>query len=432
MTIDRKLLTLRTERVFQNNQEFLIGTFDINQVRKFTKYTERLIVGFDDDNLPMYNDQIQRRLNKSKVNSIADYLILDKDAMFPTNILIAIPNAAIDSIEENGKKVTVYLRELVFEEMTKSKGDVYLTIIDGQHRIRGIEKAVEKLNDILYKATEKDAHTKEAITNLELKVAQEKFDNLLKFQLVVSFFIDPTLEYEAMLFSTINRTQSRVSENLVYDLFGVTINDSPQKSSLEITLALNASARSPLFDRVRLAGGNYEKGISPTLSQATVVKNILKLICGSLKEAEKERHLERKMLKKSIKLNTPFRIYYANDEDEKIQKILYYFFNAVKSTFIDKNGLPFWNLAIDTKIDNILQTTVGFEALIMLLKDILIFIDSNDSYKEEMKFKLDTYMSFLENAKKLNFSDISEEGRYLPTSKTRTTLYNDFKSKLKI
>ena len=83
-----------------------MGIFKIDQVQKFTKYTERLIVGFKEveqvdkvygdqtQMVPDYNPQIQRKTNNAKVERIADFLITDPTAMFPTNIVIAIrPNA---------------------------------------------------------------------------------------------------------------------------------------------------------------------------------------------------------------------------------------------------------------------------------------------------------------------------------------------------
>jgi hypothetical protein len=94
---------IKAQKVVQNNQEFLLGVFKISQVMNFTKYTERLIVGYkdvDDDEkvfddqkqiVPVYNPQIQRKTNNAKVERIADYLISDPTAMFPTNIVIAIP-----------------------------------------------------------------------------------------------------------------------------------------------------------------------------------------------------------------------------------------------------------------------------------------------------------------------------------------------------
>ena len=48
------------QKVEQNQQDFVLGVFSIGQILKFTKYTQRLIVSYDEDNKPIYNKEIQR------------------------------------------------------------------------------------------------------------------------------------------------------------------------------------------------------------------------------------------------------------------------------------------------------------------------------------------------------------------------------------
>ena len=73
--------------VIQNKQDFIIGVFPIREILTFTKYTSRLIVGYDENEQPIYNNHIQRFVEKSRVEKIADFLINDTDATFPTNIV---------------------------------------------------------------------------------------------------------------------------------------------------------------------------------------------------------------------------------------------------------------------------------------------------------------------------------------------------------
>jgi DGQHR domain-containing protein len=143
--------TLITQRVEQNNQEFLLGVFSISEILKFTRYTEYTILGFDEenDNKPITKNEVQRKLISSKVNSIVDFIIHDPLAIFPTNLVISIPNHIIKNLDEIPKStiIEIELEKKVFNEITKidnkTEGDVYLSIIDGQHRVRGIEKAIE-------------------------------------------------------------------------------------------------------------------------------------------------------------------------------------------------------------------------------------------------------------------------------------------------
>jgi DGQHR domain-containing protein len=422
---------IEAKKVTQNNQEFLIGIFRYEQVKDFTRYTKRLIIGFNEVDeedqifedqkqiIPEYNPEIQRKTNNSKVDGIAEFLINDSAAMFPTNIVIGIPQIVIDSkTEDEHGNTVVILNPIVKEELRKIDGNVFLTIIDGQHRIKGIEKAIDILKDKISKLSSNgnilNVKESERLTRI--------LNRLYKLELIVTFFIDPTLEYQAMIFSTINKTQTKVPENLVFSLFGLTKDDTPQKTSLEVVLALNGIEKSPFFNRIKLVGGNYSRGDLIPLSQATMVKSILYRICKNQREAEIERTKKRDELNRNP-LNLAFRPYYSNDNDKMIIRILYSFFSAVRDTFVDDEGIFYWNLD-STESLNVLQTNVGYQALIKLLSDLLKIIP------EDKKDDKITYCSYLEKAKDLNWKDNGAEKRYPFTSKSINILYNDLKDKI--
>jgi DGQHR domain-containing protein len=428
---------ISTKKVVQNNQEFLIGTFQIRQIRQFTRYTEHLVVGVDevDDDervfestrqlKPIYNPEIQRKVNNAKVGKIADYLINDPNAMFPTNIVVSIPKAVILNIQEDNKEVEVTLDDLVYEEVQRANGAVYLTIIDGQHRIRGIEKAISLVEENvknIQKVLSSSSGENEKLQH-ELKKSRSLLNRLLSFELCVTFFIDPTLEYQAMIFATINKTQTKVPENLVYSLFGLTKDDSPQKTSLEVVLALNGIEKSPFFNRIKLVGGAYQKGQLVPLSQATMVKSILKSICNNLRESEIDRFKKRRELLTNPK-NLAFRKYYALNQDSKIVRILYSFFSAVRDTFKDSNNDSLWTLSESGKITNVLQTNVGYQALLKVLFHIL-----KDTTEEERDSK-SYYSTLLIKAISIDFIDNGEEKRYPYTSSSVNILYSDILAKI--
>ena len=324
-------------------------------------YTERLIVAYDDET-PIYNNHVQRKIDKSRVEKIADFLIYDETATFPTNVVLGIPQNMIESQSlSNEGIINLVFKDKVVEEVVKAKcgdtdADIYVSIIDGQHRIRGIEVAIDRLRTMIDKSGDD-----------KVQYWQDKLTNLLNIELVVSCFVDKTLEYQAMIFSTINRTQQRVSQNLVYSLFGLSTADSPYKTALEIVLALNGHPKSPFYKRIKLYGGNYNKTDSPPLSQATMVKSIVALISTSLRESENDKYRERKELRtwKSSK-SLPFRLFYANDEDSKIADCMFFFFSSIRNAFPNQ-----WNYNGQSKPTNILQSTVGYEALMKILVDIL-------------------------------------------------------------
>ncbi|MDI9311206.1 MAG: DGQHR domain-containing protein [Limnohabitans sp.] len=409
-------------KVKQNNQEFLVSVFSIKQLLSFTKFTYRIIEYFDENFQPKYNDQVQRKIEDSRIEKIADFLIDDPDATFPTNIVLSVPNVAIQSLNEiDETNISLVLNERVFTEVAKKNGDVYLTIIDGQHRIKGIEKAIERieaqiqsLSKVNYKGTNEEIQKK-------LLKANKSLSNLLNINLVVTFFIDPTLEFQAMIFSTINRTQKSVPQSLVYSLFGLTQNDSPQKSSLEIVLALNGFEKSPFYNRIKLYGGKYDKNQTPPLTQATLVKSIIDLISINLRDSEKDRFKERRELKINCNDDLPFRKYYAENLDSMIIDILYSFFSAVRDCF-NKNGNAFWNFNGNTKLQNILQTAAGYQALLLILIDILK-IEKEDIHRD----KIETYEKYLKKAKDINFDD---QQRYPFTTLSRTILYLDISLKI--
>lgn len=434
MTWTNKIKAIEIE---QNNQEFLFGTFEIRQVREFTKFTEHLIVGYEEveeeDQIystvkqikPIYNPQIQRKVNNSKVERIADFLMTDPKAMFPTNIVVAIPEEVIDDILQDGRNVTITLNDAVNREINKENGDVYLTIIDGQHRIRGVERAISRVTEKISSLSKVISSAKNDTVKLQKEHEKQSalLDRLLSFELLVTFFVGISLEYQAMIFATINKTQTKVPENLVYSLFGLTKNDSPQKTALEVVLALNGIENSPFYNRIKLVGGKYKKGELIPLTQANMVKSILKNISYNTREQETDRFLDREKLKNNPK-KFPFRNYYANNNDKGIIRSMYSFFNAVKETFLDEEGKSLWALDETGKIDNVLQTNVGYQALLKVLFYLFKKITPEERDKKEV------YKSYLSKAKDIDFKDSGAEKRYPYTSKTINVLYTDIVRKI--
>lgn len=390
--------------IIQNQQDFIIGKFSISQIFKFTKYTSRILNSFDENGKPIYNDQIQREIENPRANKIADFLIEDPEATFPTNIVLHIPKEAIEEQKEHQKLIEIKIRQEVFDELNKKNGDVYITVIDGQHRIRGIEIALERIKsdiEILRQTLVKSPNNTDL--NEKLSARLQRLKDLENIELVVSFFIDKTIEYQAMIFSTINRTQKRVSQSLVYDLFGLDLDDTPQKTAIQAIIALNGHKNSPFYNRIKFYGGDYSVDASPPLSQATMAKSIVSLISENLRESERDRYRKRSELKNrtsgSIKF-LPFRKFYANNEDSSISDTLFYFFNAVKGIFKNNNGVSFWDFtSSNLKPTNILQTTVGYEALLNILVDILETVGSNEFNS------IDDFIPYLEKCKNIDFGN---------------------------
>lgn len=388
--------------ISQNGQDFIIGKAKIGEILSYTKYTERVIIGFDENEKPIYNGHVQRKVESSRVNKIADFLINDTQATFPTNIVLGVPMSIIETQSHtNNGIIEIVFSDIVYEQVGLAKKgqdntDIYVTIIDGQHRIRGIEIAIERLEKQINKVGGDMS-------------AQQRLDDLLNIELAVSYFIDKSLEYQAMIFSTINRTQKRVSQDLVYSLFGLSSNDTPYKTALEVVLALNGHPKSPFYKRIKLYGGDYDKHISPPLSQATMIKSIVALISESLKESEKDKYKSRKDLRTQRgEKFLPFREFYANNNDHMISDCLFYFFNTVRNYLSE-----YWQYDGLAKPNNVLQSTVGYEALLKLLVDIL-------EDKQIKTFNNNTFVTYIQ---KIQFIDFSDTEKFPMSTKGRKILY---------
>lgn len=57
-------------------------------------------------------------------------------------------NAIEEQTLHRGELIEITLTDDVFEQVAslKNNADIYITIIDGQHRVKGIEVAIERLN----------------------------------------------------------------------------------------------------------------------------------------------------------------------------------------------------------------------------------------------------------------------------------------------
>jgi DGQHR domain-containing protein len=373
-------------KVTQNNVDFLVGSIKAKELIKLVTVTNRAIIGFDDDGMPLYNKQVQRKPSPSRVKAIKDYLLNDKFATFPNNILISVPSVVLkDEIYFNEKcnNYTISIDEEKID-LTDLDNPLYLQIFDGQHRFRGIQEVI-----------------KECKQNNDY----DKLDAFLNFEFVVSFFVDAEIDFQAMLFSVINRTPVKVTQDLVFDLFGLTEGDSPQKTALAIALELNGTKKTeeeenaPFFKRIRLLA-KKEKGYNSPLSQGMFVKEITKLISPTLQDAEVERFHKRDSFLNGGNQNTIFRKAYAENKDFIIYRTLLNFFIAVKQTFIDNKGNSYWSF--EESDDNPLQRTIGFQALIKVL--IYLYPEAINSKNLSINF----FVSKLEKVNQLKL--LKEDG----------------------
>lgn len=258
-------------------------------------------------------DGVQRELSEPRVKKIGEYCS-DPDAIFPTPIVVSININANVLIDEEKHKIIIGNEDSVI-------GDV----IDGQHRLWGIERS----------------------------------SYADSFALPVVFMFGLTTEQKAYVFSTINSNQVKVSPSLIYDLFDVAKERSPHKTVHQIARVMNNSETSPFHNRLKMLGKKSDTQENATLSQGTFAKSILQLISKNPDE-------DARRVKREVKLDydgrCPLREYFIEEKDDVITKILINCFSALKEVFPEEWKDP---------QRNILWKTTGFRAVIYALPSLI-------------------------------------------------------------
>jgi DGQHR domain-containing protein len=221
----------------------------------------------------------QREVSKSRINEIAKYSET-ADATFPTPILLGLPINSY-KIEDN---------IIILDDNRQ-----VATIVDGQHRILGLEKS--------------------------------KFID--DYVLPVVFVLDANAEQMALIFAIINGKQTRVSGSVIYDLFDVVEGRNPIKTCHEIARALNSDESSPFYRRLKMLGKKF-KDSNETLSQGTFITYLVKNISNNPTE---DFNRSRSNLPPIERPSAVLNKFYLDGKDEIILKILLNLFTAVRDIF---------------------------------------------------------------------------------------------------
>jgi DGQHR domain-containing protein len=278
---------------------------------------------------------VQRQLSARRIKEIALYTS-DPDATFPTPIIIAC----------DPDRVTLIDGKIIFGTETKI-GEV----IDGQHRIEGLQEA-QRLAP----------------------------DSIQPFNMPVVFMLGLEPYEKAYVFSTINSKQTPVPRSLIYDLFSLSETRSPYKTSHEIARTLNSLETSPFFRGLKMLG----KRALPTeyLTQGSFVTQLVKRIS---KAPQKDEISVKKGEVPADNEELPFRYYWIHDRDEVIVKILLNYFGAIRDVFVEE-----WN---PPSADNfVLRKTVGFTALMLAFDQV--WTQSRETSNASKEFFLEIAESF--------------------------------------
>jgi DGQHR domain-containing protein len=154
---------------------------------------------------------VQRPLNTRRIESIRDY-VLDGNTFF--NSFILNWTAGEDLVTFEDGMISFPLQPRAAQ------------VLDGQHRIAGLEKAIESN------------------------------PNIADQSLIVTLSIGLTNKEAAQIFLNINTEQRPVPRSLIFDLFGLK-EDDPKHAinrATDIARALNDDSASPLFELVKFPG----------------------------------------------------------------------------------------------------------------------------------------------------------------------------------
>ncbi|AGA77679.1 DGQHR domain-containing protein [Echinicola vietnamensis] len=311
---------------------------------------------------------IQRPLSPRREKEIGKYVNLI-DATFPTSIILAISskNATYDPEKD----------ELIIE-----RNQNVAKVLDGQHRIAGLN-------------------------NCDLPGD--------KFQLNVTIFVDMELEDQAIVFSTINKTHTKVNKSLSYDLFEFATSRSPQRTVHNIARALNQKDGSPFKDKIKILGV-AEDNEKETITQATFVEAILRYIT---KDKMKDRDLYRRGGSPEEYTGNDYEKYFLrplflNEEDGKIAQTIWNYFKTIENKWEEA-----W---MKVEPNRILNRSTGFIALNRFLGDIYKNLN-----KTGQVISLEEYKEIFEKID-LTSEDFTRDN-YLPGSGGQSKLYNDLKEK---
>ena len=304
---------------------------------------------------------IQRELSPARVKEIQQY-VGTQDAAFPTSVLIAVSSG--DATYDETTSVMSIKRH-----RTAAK------IIDGQHRIAGLEDFTGA-----------------------------------RFDVNVSVFIDMDIQDQAMVFATINLKQTKVNRSLAYDLYAFTKTRSPQRTSHDIVRFLNNKEGSPFRDKVKMLGTGSVKG-QETITQAAFVDRLLRYIT-------RDPMSDRDALRRGKKLEFAgdgeqhlliFRDWFVDEQDVKIAIVLWNYFSAVQTKWPEA-----WNKALR---GNILNRTTGFGALMRFMR-----IAYNSTNERDEIIGIDEFNEIFARVE-LNDSDFKPE-EFVPGSSGERKLFD--------
>jgi len=321
-TIVKKIRALKAK---QPIGDIFVATVDFKLIQQMTYFDVRRRIQQERD-VEKYLG-IQRPLNDSRVRELMDYVNFI-DATFPTSIILAVESDYVIYDEKNQELIISNTKRGSEKPNTAFRN--LFRVIDGQHRIAGLEG---------FKGED--------------------------FDVLVSIFVGSDIADQAHVFATVNLEQTKVGKSLAIDLFELARTRSPIKTCHNIAIALDSTNGSPFYHRIKRLGVATEgrvgdDGPGETLTQATFVNALVRYISSNPKQ-------DRDVLLRGEKLDFVsgteerrhcFRNMFIRGKDVEIGKIVEQYFLAIQERWSDA-----WNAGGKGMM---LNQSNGFRALMRL------------------------------------------------------------------
>ncbi|MFD2262827.1 DGQHR domain-containing protein [Lacibacterium aquatile] len=311
-------------------------------------------------------NNVQRALDPTRQSEIASYVTKD-EATFPTSITVNADSERLFILKEGDHLIAVIGEEIDAETAEKQapesvrtignryfiqlESDLYAAeIIDGQHRFEGLRTAI------------KNAKNNPAL-----------LERLNAFELTLAIMFDLAPEQCAKVFVTINATQRKVDSSHIADLFALHSKRSPQRVSHLIAVTVNEFDGSPFKGGLKMLGKRIKGVDGQYLSQGSFIKYLMTLLPKPSNDGKIDPS-------KIDNISRPLSKLYVEKNDEEIAKIIIDYFSAAATTYPTS-----WKIESDSFL---IRKTVGFAALIKLLKKILPILLQEGKYSYEDFLKL--------------------------------------------
>lgn len=285
-------IKFRCLRARQPIGDIYIATIPYKDVARMTYFDVRRVLQQERD-VERYLG-IQRPLDNKRVDQISTYVNL-VDASFPSSVIIAIEDDYVSYDDETGMMTIRNFRLGEDEPSTAIRRTA--RVIDGQHRIAGLEE-----------------------------FTGEDFD------LSATIFVGADISDQAHIFATVNLEQTKVNKSLVYDLYELSRSRSPQKTCHNIVVALDRDPDSPFYKRIKRLGLATEGRVFEPITQSTLVDGLIDYISADPR-GDRDKILRGRALDKASGdelFRRPLRNLFVAGDEMAIIQLVYNYFDAVR------------------------------------------------------------------------------------------------------